>query len=469
MHTSSKGHKKTYYDAYKRARGVTYNDLKQQKLLTDRGAYMTFLEEKVTRLTASLLTVQGFDERIESFQTQMNLMEDKLLNINRTVRRNTRDINNNNSGIGGLNTTTTANHNNNTTLNKSGTMMNRSIIDHQVNQQQLNERLEIMEDMYLKVEKHIVSINNTLTQQNNRNNETTKNFEKMQKNMEEHIIRMENQWELKFDTYKKELQRISDDNLRIFKQTMNEYKNDLNKQNKIELDKYKYDMTTKQNDVLDKVRIQLDERNDRYVEDRIRFFNDKMHEINTEQNKQFDKHVDTMEKKISNFYDKLEQDRKNEHNKHILMVNREQTAWKHEVNETQIKLKEYINTTIEENKRENERIWNKQHEQINILIDQTKNTFNKQLKEAINKTKDIVEKEKKMIQTEHTHVKKDLNNQTHMYETKLLEHENKLENNLEETRRMYNILSTYEMQTNEKKKLTIKPTIYHNTIHTHTH
>ena len=152
MHTSSKGHKKTYYDAYKRARGVTYNDLKQQKLLTARGAYMTFLEEKVTRLTASLLTVQGFDERIESFQTQMNLMEDKLLNINRTVRRNTRDINNNNNnGIGGLNTTTTANHNNNTTLNKSGTMMNRSIIDHQVNQQQLNERLEIMEDMYLKV------------------------------------------------------------------------------------------------------------------------------------------------------------------------------------------------------------------------------------------------------------------------------------------------------------------------------
>ena len=39
---------KTYYDAYKRARGVTYDDLKQQKLLTDRGAYMTFLEEKVT-------------------------------------------------------------------------------------------------------------------------------------------------------------------------------------------------------------------------------------------------------------------------------------------------------------------------------------------------------------------------------------------------------------------------------------
>ena len=46
MSMAQSTHKKTYYDAYKRARGVTYDDLRKQKLLTDRGAYMTFLEEK---------------------------------------------------------------------------------------------------------------------------------------------------------------------------------------------------------------------------------------------------------------------------------------------------------------------------------------------------------------------------------------------------------------------------------------
>ena len=84
--------KASYLDAYKRARGVTYDDLRQQKLLTDRGAYMTFLEEKVTRLTASLMTVQGFDERIESFQSQVNVMEDKIANVARIVRRNVRAV-----------------------------------------------------------------------------------------------------------------------------------------------------------------------------------------------------------------------------------------------------------------------------------------------------------------------------------------------------------------------------------------
>ena len=35
-------------------------------------------------------------------------------------------------------------------------------------------------------------------------------------------------------------------------------------------------------------------------------------------------------------------------------------------------------------------------------------------------------------------MEKDLRNQTHVYETKLLEHESKLETNLEENKRMYN-------------------------------
>ena len=189
MSMAQSTHKKTYYDAYKRARGVTYDDLRKQKLLTDRGAYMTFLEEKVTRLTASLLTVQGFDERIESFQTQMNLMEEKLMNVTRTVRRNTRDINNNDLGQG-LGGQASKSMFGKSMLGKS------SIVDNQVGKTQVNERLEIMEDMYAKMEKHIAGINNKLRGQDTLNEEMEKKFETMQKDMEEHLIRVEEQWEL---------------------------------------------------------------------------------------------------------------------------------------------------------------------------------------------------------------------------------------------------------------------------------
>ena len=65
----------------------------------------------------------------------------------------------------------------------------------------------------------------------------------------------------------------------------------------MELEKYKYDITAKQNDLFDQIRIQLDERNDQYVEDRVRFYNDKMQEISMEQNNQFNKHVEFMDKK----------------------------------------------------------------------------------------------------------------------------------------------------------------------------
>ena len=233
---------------------------------------------------------------------------------------------------------------------------------------------------------------------------------------------------------------------------MLEYKNDLKKQNKMELEKYKYDITAKQNDLFEQIRIQLDARNDQYVEDRVRFYNDKIQEINIEQNNQFDKHVEFMDKKITNFYEKLEQDRKSEHNKHMLMVNREQASWKNEVNETQLKLKQYINTAIDESKHENQRIWNEQHEKINVLINNTSNHFSKQLNETLTKTKDIIEKERAMIQTEHQHVKKDLNNQTHLYETKLLTHENKLESHLDETKQMYKdmqgLMNNLQEQTN---------------------
>ena len=123
------------------------------------------------------------------------------------------------------------------------------------------------------------------------------------------------------------------------------------------------------------------------------------------------------------------------------------------------KLKQYINTTIDENKHENERIWIEQQEKINVLINNTSSRFSKQLNEALSKTKDIIEKEKSIIQTEHQHVKKDLSNQTHLYETKLLTHENKLESHLDQTKQMYKdmqgLMNNLQEQTNASKSSTV--------------
>ena len=422
----------TYYDAYKRARGVTYDDLRKQKLLTDRGAYMTFLEEKVTRLTASLLTVQGFDERSKVLSNRNELNGGETHECYANSRgKNTRDINNNDLGQG-LGGQASKSMFGKSMLGKS------SIVDNQVGKTQVNERLEIMEDMYAKMEKHIAGINNKLGDKDTLNEEMGKKFETMQKDMEEHLIRVEEQWELKFLTYKKELQRMAEENLRALKSAMSENKKELEKQIKSDLDRHKYDISNKQNDLMEQVRIQLDERNDMYVEDRVRFYNEKMQQITSEQTKQFNKHVDFMDKKIQKFYEKLEQDRKSEHRKHVMMVSREQSDWKNEVNDAQGRLRDYITSTIEENKRESERIWETQHSKVTSLINTASANFQKKMSETINKTKDIVEKEKAIIQTEHKHVEKDLRNQTHVYETKLLEHESKLEANLEENKRMYN-------------------------------
>ena len=196
--------------------------------------------------------------------------------------------------------------------------------------------------------------------------------------MEEHLIRVEEQWELKFLTYKKELQRMAEENLRALKSAMSENKKELEKQIKADLDRHKYDISNKQNDLMEQVRIQLDERNDMYVEDRVRFYNEKMQQITSEQTKQFNKHVDFMDKKIQKFYEKLEQDRKSEHRKHVLMVSREQSDWKNEVNDAQGRLGiSIIASTIEENKRESERIWETQHSKVTSLINTASAEFPK--------------------------------------------------------------------------------------------
>jgi len=60
--------------------------LDRSRLLTDRSAYISFLEVQLERATAACLTTQGFSDRIEQVQKQMNGMEDRIVNVSRLVK-----------------------------------------------------------------------------------------------------------------------------------------------------------------------------------------------------------------------------------------------------------------------------------------------------------------------------------------------------------------------------------------------
>lgn len=49
-----------------------------KKLLTDRAAYIAYLESQLERVSAACLTVQSFDERVESVTSSANLLQEKV-------------------------------------------------------------------------------------------------------------------------------------------------------------------------------------------------------------------------------------------------------------------------------------------------------------------------------------------------------------------------------------------------------
>lgn len=78
----------SYAEKYKRCRGIKQSDLEKQRLLTDRSAYMTFLESQLERVSASCLTVVGFQTRLESLQSQVIRMEKQLVNHTQRIDMN---------------------------------------------------------------------------------------------------------------------------------------------------------------------------------------------------------------------------------------------------------------------------------------------------------------------------------------------------------------------------------------------
>ena len=69
-------------------RGVKQSDLEKQRLLTDRSAYLTFLESQLERVSATCLTVVGFQSRLESLQGQVVGLEAAQANNSRRIEIN---------------------------------------------------------------------------------------------------------------------------------------------------------------------------------------------------------------------------------------------------------------------------------------------------------------------------------------------------------------------------------------------
>ena len=55
------------------------------RLLTDRSAYMTYLETQVERVTTACLGYEGFDSKITSLTTNQTALEDKVVNLAKLV------------------------------------------------------------------------------------------------------------------------------------------------------------------------------------------------------------------------------------------------------------------------------------------------------------------------------------------------------------------------------------------------
>ena len=59
--------------------------LDSKRLLTDRSAYISFLEVQLERVTTSCLSVQGFADRIEQLQAQVTTADEKMANLSRQL------------------------------------------------------------------------------------------------------------------------------------------------------------------------------------------------------------------------------------------------------------------------------------------------------------------------------------------------------------------------------------------------
>ncbi|OMJ66049.1 hypothetical protein SteCoe_37247 [Stentor coeruleus] len=76
-----------YWDKYRdRQRSDSVEKPDATKVINDKQAYVSFLEVQLERVTQTVLTTQGFSDRIETLQTQVNSSEEKIINLTRLVK-----------------------------------------------------------------------------------------------------------------------------------------------------------------------------------------------------------------------------------------------------------------------------------------------------------------------------------------------------------------------------------------------
>jgi len=74
-----------YWDKYSK-RGKPEPAQEARQHMTDREAYISFLEVQLERVTQSVLVTQGFSDRIEQLQAQVNTSEDRVMTLVNAVR-----------------------------------------------------------------------------------------------------------------------------------------------------------------------------------------------------------------------------------------------------------------------------------------------------------------------------------------------------------------------------------------------
>ncbi|CAM9613343.1 unnamed protein product [Ectocarpus sp. 8 AP-2014] len=85
LQPNSQGHG-SYFEAFKRRSNVTLDAAQRDKMLTDRGAYLNFLEIQLERVSAACITSQHFGSRIDAVTAKATAAEDKVMSATKLVR-----------------------------------------------------------------------------------------------------------------------------------------------------------------------------------------------------------------------------------------------------------------------------------------------------------------------------------------------------------------------------------------------
>lgn len=77
LQPNSQGHR-SYFEAFQRKNNVAVDVLRRENALTDRSAYLNFLEIQLERVSAACLASQDFGNRIDEFAARAAAGEEKV-------------------------------------------------------------------------------------------------------------------------------------------------------------------------------------------------------------------------------------------------------------------------------------------------------------------------------------------------------------------------------------------------------